>query len=608
MSLMTRIQSAWQALVGPLPSESTGNSSNGNSRKEADALHSLSKGLDTQRGKLLEHQKVLRKGRHLPLQSLTGSQGLAPMKTSGVSFEMLRGFYRNNPWVQAAVRIRSREVAHADWDIVPALQHHERELNHLRQLCGSVLQFPERRELLHGFEHHYLQPQMVRELIEAGSSRGLTEGEMRYRFSLALSDLTRRAEYNAASVRVLFDHPNINGQSWSDLLLAIVPDVLVLASGCLEKRRLLRPETRKGSGVPRANNPVVELHWVDGATVRPCIDEQGLLRGIQNPEEHAYEQYIDGQLVEGSGWRHTDLLRIVENPETDVSFWGYGFSRVEALVATSLLLAMDDQAELEELRREFYGGILNIEDESIDQDDLLSWASWLEDQYIGNKRLPLAAFKKLTYVPTRSTTAGADSGAIERQRQRLLRVCAIFEMSPMKLGHFYSANYSTSQTSQEHGDEGLRNLMSLMERHVNAGIVAGFGFEDVKYVSSAQHNRDMSRRLEEAEHRQSLGIDDVNDTRLSFGKPPIENGDKPAAYFEGYWKKRGEMDAQVGGGHAIPEQPADIADKLAEDETADTTEDEKTPSYNRQEDARTSSRSNHSQTTIVQNAEQGEER
>lgn len=548
MSFLQRVRAAWNVLVSP-PEPSN-----------PDSLAALSKALEPARQKLVERKAVDRRARHKPFHSVTQAMGLAAPKVHGVSNQMLRNFVRNNPWLRAVIDIRKREIANADWGVVPKLDNHEKELEQLRQLCASVLRFPDRRDLLNSFENRALSPKMVRELINAGTVEGLSASELQYRFSLALSDLTRKAESHAAEIRPLFETPNVNNFSWSHILLALVPDILTLDSGCVEKRRLLRPETFPGSGRPRVTNPLLEFHWVDGATVFPCIDEQGLFRGIQNPSEHAYEQYIDGMLVEQSGWRHRDLMRIVENPQTDVNFLGHGFSRVETLVTTSMLQAMDDSSEMEELQRQFYGGFLNIADSGEDQHTLMEFSDYIQREWEGTRKLPVTNFQDAEFIKTESDSFGRDKSAVDRKRQKILRICALFEISPMKLGQFFSANYSTSETSQEHGDEGLQNLMAVIDRFINADIISEFGYDDVQYSSSVAHKRDVMKELEEAEKRQELGIDVVNKTRARFGEPPIEVGDKPAAYFKQYWGESGKRDGSTGGDHVVPEDEQEGGD------------------------------------------------
>jgi len=512
------------------------------------------------------------RARHLPLYLYAEPGGQGPRKLLGLPYEILRVFARNNPWLRAAIDIRKREIAAAQWDVVPALERHKAELDALRCLSLSAVRYPDRRDLLRKARATYVTPSVWSALRFALDTEDISEAEIRDRCMLALFDITREAEQHAHCVRQLFLHPNRNRKPWDQILRAVVPDILTLDAGCVELRRAEYPHDTEGH--PRPDNPILELHWVDGATVRPCIDEHGQLRGINNPQEPAYEQWIDNQKVPEAQWRVGDLLYIQENPQTDVRFRGYGYSRVETLAMTSMLEAMADKEDLEELKRGMYGGFLNIKDESVVMEDVSALRSMVEEQWEGTKKIPLVAFDDLQWVPTTMSDAGRDKKSVERRKQMALRVCAVMNMPPTKLGILEDVNRATSEGQTDIADDGLRELMDLLDEALNEGIVRPFGYADIAYRSNVSHLRDEPEKLEADGKRLELMLASPNEIRSERGDPPLENGDMSLEYLKAFAQAKGQNDGGGGKGQDEGEPPQDGEEGEGEEDKKNLPEDE----------------------------------
>lgn len=519
------------------------------------------------------------RAQHLPLYPYVEPGGKGPRKVLGIPFELLRAFSRNNPWLRAAIDIRKREIAGAQWDVVPELEKQKDELDSARNLVLSANRYPDRKPLVDEFKPNYIPEKIWKDLKQATQGDSLTIEEIRDRFMLAMFDMTREAEQHAAIVRKLFHQPNRNKKTWDQILRALVPDILIMDAGCIELRRSLYPQDEEG--LPKPNNPILELHWVDGATVRPCIDEHGQLRGIEDPKDMAYEQWLEGQKIADGGWRIGDLLYIQENPQTDVRFRGYGYSRVESLVMTCMLEAMADKGDLEGFKREFYGGFLNVKDPSFMMEDVDAFRHFIEEQLEGTKKLPITAFEDLQYVAANEHSATGDAKSVEKRKQFQLRVCAVMDLPPVKLGIYENANYSTSETSQDISDDGLRQLMDLLDEVFTRGIVAEFGYTDICYKSNALHNRDTPEELEGIEKRMNLMLATPNDVRAERGDPPLENGDLPLEYLKSYYQEKGRGDAgaeaqqQMGDeGEEQPPEGEDEGEGIPEDQDGGTPQKE----------------------------------
>jgi len=554
MSFFGRLREAWRVLRG-VPDPSSGPWAGALVRlSEGDPHALIQKALDMEGGRPKAEGP---RSRHIPLSpNFSEPGGRGPRKPLGYSSDLLRALAKIDPWVRAVIDIRKREVAGCSWEIVPRLRDEKREMELLHQMMQGAKRFPDRQDKLLEWQPRLLKKEMVRDLMFACLRSDVTTPETQYRFNLAYRDLVMEAEAHAHAPRRLLQHPNPD-HSWADLLLAIVPDILTLDSGCLELRRRLYPLDPKlsveGRSVPKKSNPILVVSWVDGATVRPVLDATGQLYDTDESDAPAYEQWLGSQRIDRGGWKKHELVRVVENPQTDVAWRGYGCSRVETLVRTLTLNAKVDSADFEELEREFYGGFLNLKDRQ--QDDLDEMRDYLTHEIEGKKHLPLIS-GEVEFLSATPDSSNRDKRTEARRSHYLERVCAVFEIGKTKLGNYDSANYSTSESSMEHNDEGLKGLLRVIDRAVTEQIVWAFGHKDIEYISNPASGRDEEKRLALAKQKMDLGIWDVNDARIEFGKEPIDAGESSLMYFVEFEKARGMSEGQgaAQGSSAAPEE------------------------------------------------------
>ena len=485
---------------------------------------------------------------------LTDPGGRGPRKQRGYSTEFLRMWVRQSPYLRAVVDIRKREVASAKWAIVPNLDDHQEEIDWLEKLVHGAHKFPDMAYKLDLFEPMYLDQEMVRHLIQSTRSETITTAETGYRFSLAVQEMRETSRRHTYKAKKLLESPDPLW-TWGDICSAVVPDILTIDSGVIELKRRLYPLDERYPNrfdLPSPENEIIGLGWMDGATIRPCFDEHGRPRDALNPPGFAYEQWIQNDKVPNADFRRCDLIRIMENPQTDITWRGYGFSRVETLVLTCMLDAMSDKADMEEYQREWYHGILNVKDKSWQMEDAQALRQHIMENWEGNRGVPVTAFSEVEYLSMAPGGNTRDNRSQQRRDLYLNRICALFEIGKTKLGIYDKANYSTSENSTELTDDGLDHLLEVFDRNIT-GIVQDPGLgghKDIKYVSSPTHLREEMRKLEVMERESKLGLLDINDMRLAKGRAPIDEGNRSIFYFEALEKAAGTAQGQQAGAGA----------------------------------------------------------
>lgn len=515
------------------------------------ALESQAEKYEKELQELRNKIEPIRGYRRNPNEFLASPRGYGAGKPFGVPYRVLRGFMRLNPTLHTVVSIRKREIASAGWDIVPDLEKHQKELETLAALMHSIREFPERAGVLERWKACYISEDMTRELIEATRSPDLFPSEVRTRFYYAISDLRMLAEQHAYQARRLFSRPNNQPhQRWEAILSQIVEDILTLDVSSIELRRVLfplDPAYPVEQLVPRHDNRIVELYAIDPTTIRPCYDEHGQLMGEEDPYQTAYEQWIDDAPVEY--WQRNQLLYFREHPTTDINMKGYTYSRTESLFDTMMLMAKEDQASWNELKRDFFGGFLWIGQEG-EQTDLHEIRQYIEAELEGDKKLPLLAGQpqKPEFVSTTPTQSSSGANRrIERSQEWKRRVAAKFEFPLLKLGEADKTNYRNSDIGSDMMDDGFRSLAILLDRTITQGIVWESGHRDIAYKTAPNHERDREKQLDNLERLANIGGADINDIRSELGKPPTQDGERSIHEWRAYGEAKGKSQGEQAG-------------------------------------------------------------
>lgn len=494
-----------------------------------------------------------------PQREYREAGGLGIPKLVGFDPYLLRAFARSNTWVASAIDVRCREVAAAAWDVIPDLTDYDREAAFIRRLVRSARKYKDRLYLIDRYQPNYLTPTEYRDLIEATKSPVLTTEEVKHRFEYARLDKEISAERNAATVRRLVENCNRNPMSsWAQIQRAVIADFLTVGTLAIEKRRLLRPFV-EGTAMPRPDNPLAELLYVDAATVRPCFDEHGMLRGInkEHRNELAFEQWIDGRPVEGGGWRYCDLVWNIISPQTDIEYLGYGISPTEALVTTMMLDAWGDKEMLEEFKRGTKGVALAFKGAQFQKDTVRFEKQMFEQEIEGTHKTPFFGLGEdgdLKPIPLTSHTAGQDKRSQDARNLFKTRVAARFSMPVAKLtGESENNTRATTDNQKDWDDDGLSALLQQWDETINHGIVRDMGFNDVRYTSTPDHERDDKEWLENVEKRLTVGLfANINEAREADDLEPVEGGDKSLHEWQEYGKAKGQAQ---GGAEGQPDDP-----------------------------------------------------
>ena len=271
----------------------------------------------------------------------------------------------------------------------------------------------------------------------------------------AAKDASPEAERQAKAATALLRRPD-GMHSFNAWMRMILEDMLVIDAATLYPRL-----TRGGA--------LYALEVVDGATIRPVIDEWGR---TPLPPDPAYQQIIKG--LPATEYTREELLYY---PRNLLSWRLYGFSPVEQIIIINVILRRQMH-----LLQYYTDG--NLPDALMEVPENWSTAQIAEFQqywdalHAGNT----AQRRRGKWVPHGMTPHLMKEGDLKSPIDEWFArvVCYAFSVSPQPF--VQTINRATAETAQEAAlSEGLAPLMEWMADFINYAI-QGNGFDQVKFA------------------------------------------------------------------------------------------------------------------------------
>lgn len=265
-----------------------------------------------------------------------------------------------------------------------------------------------------------------------------------------------QAEAQAKAATALLKRPD-GMHSFNAWMRMLLEDMLVIDAATLYPRL-----TRGGS--------LYALEVVDGATIRPIVDEGGR---TPLPPAPAYQQIIKG--LPATDYTREELLYY---PRNLLSWRIYGFSPVEQIIIITNIILRRQMHLLQ------YYTDGNLPDALMEVPENWSTAQIAEFQqywdalHAGNT----AQRRRGKWVPHGMTPHLMKEGDLKSPIDEWFArvVCYAFSVSPQPF--VQTINRATAETAQEAAlSEGLAPLMEWMKDFINY-VLQGFGFDQVEFA------------------------------------------------------------------------------------------------------------------------------
>ena len=292
----------------------------------------------------------------------------------------------------------------------------------------------------------------------------------KYPYVIAAKDKSRTKELQPQIkyLEQLLKRPNRNDETFRKLVSKILDDVLVIDNGVIEKVR-------------NAYGYVVELYQVDGATIRPNMDDRGL---YLNP---AFYQYIDyGSREPDAEFKLQDVLVFQGNPQGDIFRSGFGYSPVEYIlstVTTGLQAMIYNASFFDEAK--LPPALINLKGIGADEVTQFkaAWEASLEGKPWQNAYTNAEA---IDVQKLRDTNQ--DMQFLELNMWLTRIVCSAFGISPQEMGLTMDINKATGEVQKEITDsDGFSFYADVIAEEINTDLIEDLADIDPKFADIEFH-------------------------------------------------------------------------------------------------------------------------
>lgn len=350
--------------------------------------------------------------------------------------------------------------------------------------------------------------------------------------------------------------------SWQYMLSLLLEDILTIDRGVLYK-------VRDESG------NVISLVVLDGATIRPVIDETigKVIAYLQFVDGYAEERYID----------KNDIILFRQNLTPDVYMYGYSIPPIEILYNAILSDIFIDKGNLDYYRKggSIPEGFLAVEPPGVMEGDIYPQLSGEQLNAIQRQiqaimmgdytQVPILSGGKFTWVDLKGKRRDMQFKELAEYVAR--KICAVYQVSPQDVGILEGSNKATAEVMASLTKaKGLEPLLALISRGFES-VIDEFRKEgDLKLwfrEDDLEKERDWWSTVQ---GKLNTGFLTINEARMEKGLEPVPWGDVPFAGLRN-WEppQEGQAGATPGtipgglGGlpGSLPGMPANLPSGLA---------------------------------------------
>ncbi len=302
-------------------------------------------------------------------------------------------------------------------------------------------------------------------------------------------------------LRDLFIRPNPAVESFRSWVEPIVEDILVLDAGSIEKERTL-------------GGSLAALHAVDGAKIKVNSLWDG------DPDEPRYF-WVPTPTYEVP-FKNEDIVYIMANPRT---YSVVGLSPLETLKMTVDAELTGSQYNTRQVTNAAPDGMLDL-GEGARPEQVEGFKSYWQYEVAGKGAMAfIGGTKGAKFVPFRGSNR--EMQYQEWLKYLVLKICAVYLISPQDLGITMDINRATAESQLEMTeDQGLRPLLALVQDYFTREIVW-----DDAYGGNRNNLAFRFTRLNIKESMSKANINKlalagmpwkpVNEARMDEGRPPL---------------------------------------------------------------------------------------
>lgn len=286
--------------------------------------------------------------------------------------------------------------------------------------------------------------------------------------------------------------------SWEQWLRMWLEDMFVIDAASIYKR-----PNRKGG--------LYSLEILDGATIRPLIDDSGRRPLAPDP---AYQQILKG--IPAADYSSDELLYLKHNPRSSKV---YGYSHVEQVLMTVNIAIRRSLHQLEYYREGSIPDAILMAPEDWTTDQISGFQKYLDGLMSGNS----AQRRKLRLLPASKYQETKQPVLKDEYDEWLARIiCFVFSIAPTPF--IKQMNRATAQSSHDAAlEEGLAPLQKYIRNNLNRIISSDFESPDLEFSWVDDREQDPLVQMQVDTGYVKAGIRSINTVRETIGDDPVGN-------------------------------------------------------------------------------------
>lgn len=323
----------------------------------------------------------------------------------------------------------------------------------------------------------------------------------------------------------LFELVNSKGENLRSLLDMVLEDLLTIDAGVIEK-------------VFNFDGDLVELNSVDGATIRPVLNQYGDLKG--------YVQVLNNKVV--AYFEPNEIIYMMQNPQNDVKHYGYGKSPIEEILLTVQASLNADIYNAQMFSKDnIPPGILDLGTMSKEESQqfIAMWNATVQNS-TQKMKFVYGSDNPKKYTPLNGNNKDMQYMKYVDWLSRLK--LANYGLSAIDANITQDVNRATAEVQEAITQtRGVSNIFSLVEEYLNREILIPNGFVDVQFQFSRSTSLKSKKTQAEIDKiyietgvlmpsdvakREGFDVyDDTDEDELDMGRSPnpADNEIKPTA-------------------------------------------------------------------------------
>ena len=340
--------------------------------------------------------------------------------------------------------------------------------------------------------------------------------------------ITPEMQTNIDVVTDLFDHPNLNDETFRTLLDKVMEDLLVLDVGCIEKTRY-------------SDGKLAELHHVDSTTIRPVYDEWGRqdvnimmttqagqieapVSFLQIMDNSQYGGPESGEIV--AAWPKKDFIRFMQHPQGSMEGFGYGMSGIESVVTVVANILNADNFNATYFEEGSFPPLIIQIMGQVNQRDIQLYREYMLSELSGNYHRPaVMAGGSDMKVHNLKDITNRDMEFMEYMKFMVRLLAAAYGLSGQDIGltdDVGSKNVSETQRDITQ-EKGYSSILHLLKEVFNQEIIwKDFGFKDLEFDWVADDTLDPKEASDIFKAQLESGVCTINEARQKQGYEKYE--------------------------------------------------------------------------------------